>query len=359
MEDENQGKKDVKEVQVKLVEEKKDIRKEELTEILKVLSPGTFFRNAVEGIQKAKVGGLIVAYNEAMQQLFEGGFKINTRATAQRLIELSKMDGAIILSRDLRKILYANVLLTPNHSILSNETGTRHKAAERIAKQAETMVIAVSQRRDEIALFYKSLKYVIKDTSDIIRRSTEVLQILEKHREVFERNKRELDEEEFLKRPKIIKALLLIQRGIMILKISETLRGYIIELGIEGAIVKSRLKELLHRVEREVDEVIHDYTRLGFSKSKKILSILTYDELLDLENIRQCLGLSGDSEIAIPKGHRILEKLGIDEKDTGVLIKNFKHLPEILTLKKEDLIPFFDESRTAEIFEKINHERES
>jgi diadenylate cyclase len=347
-----------KEIQLHIVEEKKRIKKEEFTEVLKLLSPGTLFRTAIEGIQNAKVGGLIVMSNDIVENLFEGGFKINTRTTAQRLIELSKMDGAIILSKDLKRIMHANALITPDHSIPSNETGTRHKAAERIAKQADTMAVAVSQRRDEIALFYKNLKYVIKDTRDIIRRSTEFLQILEKHKEVFDRNKLDLDKEELKKKPKLIKALLLVQRAIMILKISRTLKSYIIELGTEGVIVKSRLNELLHRVEKEVDCIIRDYSKLGLSKSKKILSILSYDELLDLENIKQCLGLPEDSEVVLPKGHRILEKTGLSEKNAGTLVKNFKNLTSILELKGEDLTPFFEENKISEILEKIHHAKE-
>jgi len=346
-----------KEIQVRLVEGKKETKKEELTDILKIISPGTSLRSAIEGIQKAKTGGLIVACNEFTETLFEGGFKINARVTPQRLIELSKMDGAIILSRDLKKILHANVLLTPNNSIPSNETGTRHKAAERTAKQAETVVLTVSQRRDELALFYKNMKYVIRNTGEIIRRATEVLQILEKHKEVFEKNKSELDKEELKKRQVLTKALLLIQRGIMILKISDTLKGYIIELGAEGTIVKSRLREILYKVEKEIDDVVRDYTRLGLTKSKKILSVLSYEELLELDNIRQCLGLSEDKDIT-SKGHRALGRIGISEKDAGVLIKNFKNLISIYELRREDLIPFFEEERIIEILEKISHLKE-
>jgi len=346
-----------KEIQARLVEGKAEIKKEEITDVLKSISPGTLLRTAIEGIQKAKTGGLIVVYNDFVQNLFEGGFKINCRFTPQRIIELGKMDGAIIISKDLKKILYANVLLAPNHSIPSNETGTRHKAAERTAKQAGTMVMCISQRRDEIALFYKNIKYVIRDTNEIVRRATEILQILEKHREVFERNKKELDEEELNKKPALNKALLLIQRGVMILKISETLKRYIIELGVEGAIVKSRLKELLHRVEKEVDGVIRDYSRLGLAKSKKILSLLSYDELVELENIKQCLGLSGEPEILHPKGHRSLEKMGISEKDVGILIKNFKNLHFILDAQKEDIVKILGEEKTNDIFEKMHHER--
>ena len=347
-----------KEIQARLVENKEELKKEEITDILKLISPGTLLRTAIEGVLMAKTGGLIVAHNEFVENLFEGGFKINTRFTPQRLIELGKMDGAIILSKDLKKILYANVLLMPDNSISSNETGTRHKAAERIAKQANTMAITVSQRRDEIVLFYRNLKYTIRDTNDIIRRATGVLQILEKHKEIFEYNMDELDDEELKKKPRLTAALLLIQRGIMTLKISETLKAYIIELGGEGTIVKSRLKELLYGVEKEVDDVLRDYSKLGLSKSRKILSLLSYDELLNLENIKQCLGLSEDSEYIMPKGHRILEKIGISEKDAGILIKNFKNLISILSLKREDLIPFFEEEKINEILEKISHIKE-
>jgi diadenylate cyclase len=347
-----------KEIQVRLVENKLESKKEEITDILKNIAPGTMLRAGIEGVQKAKTGGLIVAHNEFVENLFEGGFKINARFTPQRLIELGKMDGAIILSRDLKKIMYSNVLLTPNNSIPSNETGTRHKAAERIAKQANTMVIAISQRRDEVTLFYRNIKYVLKDTNEIIRRATPILQILEKHREVLESNKTDLNNEESKPSPRIVKALLTIQRGMIILKLSETLKGYLIELGVEGTIVKARLKELLQRVEKDVDEIIKDYSKLGFTKTKRILSVLSYDELLELENIRQCLGLSEDSDSILPKGHRSLGRTGIVEKDIGILIKNFKNLISILELKREELIPFFGEERANDLIEKIKHAKE-
>lgn len=344
-----------KEIQARLVEGKNELKKEEITDILKNIAPGTLLRTGIEGVQKAKTGGLIVAYNDFVENLFEGGFKINARFTPQRLIELGKMDGAIILSHDLKKILYSNVLLTPNNSIPSNETGTRHKAAERTAKQANTMVIAISQRRDEITLFYKNIKYILRETNEIIRRATSVLQILEKHKEIFDKNKAELNDEELKAKPKVSKALLVVQRGMIVLKLSETLKGYIVELGVEGTIVKARLKEILQRVEKDVDEIIKDYSKLGFTKSKKILSVLSYDELLEIENIMQCLGISEDSENVFPKGHRVLEKTGIPEKEIGMLIKTFKNLNGILEAKKEELLPLFGEEKANEILEKIRH----
>jgi len=253
-----------KDVQIKLLETQKENKNFELSDALKLIAPGTSLRTAIEGVKKAKTGGLIVVYNDNVQNLFEGGFKINSKFTPQRIIELGKMDGAIIISKDLKKILYSNVLLTPNNSLPSNETGTRHKAAERTAKQAGSVVVCISQRRDEISLFYGNLKYIIKETDEIIRRASSILQIIEKHREIFDKNLQELNNEEIKKKPRIIKALYLIQRGMILVKISGTLKDYLLELGDEGLIVKSRLKELLYSVEDQLNLTLKDYSKLVF-----------------------------------------------------------------------------------------------
>lgn len=148
-------------------------------EILKLVSPGTSLRIALDDILRAGNGSLIVVMNDKIAEIIEGGFKVNCKFTHQRLSELSKMDGAVILSEDLKKILYANVLMIPDSSIPTNETGTRHKAAERSARQAGTIVIAVSERRKKITLYYSGLRYVLKNAEEILRRATETLQILE------------------------------------------------------------------------------------------------------------------------------------------------------------------------------------
>lgn len=340
-----------RDIQIKLInQENKNF---DISDVLKLISPGTSLRTAIEGVKNAKTGGLIVVYNDNLSNLFEGGFKINAKFTPQRIIELGKMDGAIILSKDLKKILYANVLLTPDNSIPSNETGTRHKAAERTAKQTGTMVICISQRRSEISLFYGNLKYVVRDTDEIIRRATGILQILEKHREIFDKNLQELNNEELKKKPKLIKALSLIQRGIILIKISNQLKDYLLELGSEGLIVKFRLKELLHGVEEQLMLTLKDYSKIGFLKSYKILSLLSYEDLLNINNIKECLGISED--FLYPKGFRFLYNNNVSEETINVLISNFKNLQIILDLRKEDLTNLFGEEKSEIILEKITH----
>ena len=120
----------------------------ELIDVLKMFSPGTSIRSALDDVLRAKLGALIVIDKEGISSIVEGGFKINCKFVPQRLAELSKMDGATILSKDLKKILYANTFLDPNVNIMTKETGTRHKAAERTAKQFNTIVVSVSERKN-------------------------------------------------------------------------------------------------------------------------------------------------------------------------------------------------------------------
>lgn len=158
-------------------EEETETTEEEFFNMLRIIAPGTNLRTGLNGALKAGKGALIAIENEKVTPLIDGGFRINARFTPQRLIELTKMDGAIILSKDMKKINYANVLLTPDNKIKSLETGTRHKAAERTAKQTGTLVIAISERKHEINLYYRKIKYPIVSTDELLRKTSENIQI--------------------------------------------------------------------------------------------------------------------------------------------------------------------------------------
>ena len=125
----------------------------ELVDILKMIAPGTPIREGLDNILKAKTGGLIVIGNiKEIENIVDGGFFVNVEFTPARLYELAKMDGAIILSDDLKQILYANAQLIPDFNITTVETGTRHRTAERVAKQTGNIVISISQRRGIITI---------------------------------------------------------------------------------------------------------------------------------------------------------------------------------------------------------------
>ena len=285
---------DKKEIQKTILNQSKHIEKateDEFINVLKMIAPGTHFRTALDGILKGGKGALIVLENELLHSIIEGGFRINARFTPQRLVELSKMDGAIILSNDIKKIEHANVLLMPDNTIRSLETGTRHKAAERTAKQIGELAIAISERRHEITLFYKNIRYPLKRTDEILGKVNQYTQIIEKQRELFDNALKRLMSSELFLNPNLKQAILVIQKGKLIQKMADELKQPIVELGNEGPVFKSRLKELLSGVEKETNLVLKDYTLISLKNSKSFLDDFSYDELQDQEKLLKTLSL--------------------------------------------------------------------
>src|SRR3989344_1526431 len=225
--------KEINEVQSSIISGKPITNKatqEEFLQVLKAISPGTKLRTAIDGTLKGGKGALIVIENEYLTPLLDGGFKMNARFTPQRLIELSKMDGAIILSKDLKKIIHSNVMLYPDSSISTNETGTRHKSAERTAKQTGALVIAISERKHEITVYFKDKRHKISSAEEILQKTSEHLQFMEKQRELFDKYLEQLTYLEISNQPSLNKAIKVIQKGKFIKKLAMKLKQTSIEL---------------------------------------------------------------------------------------------------------------------------------
>jgi diadenylate cyclase len=246
------------------------------------------------------------------------------------------MDGAIILSEDFKKILYANTLLVPNMAFNSIETGTRHQAAERTAKQINGLVIAVSERKSSISIYYGNTRYVLQNTHELLRRATETLQILEKQREVFNELFTNLNVLEVTGLVSITDICTILERLEMIKKMSNIMNEYIIELGKEGIIVRMRMREITKGIEGKEEDILKDYT-VRPSRARQFLENLSFDELLDIENIAKVVfGKSLDSSI-YPKGYRLLNKTNLNKAEIESLIKHFKNLDNILNASNESL----------------------
>ncbi len=321
----------IKEIQRKIVEKsgESDVTEDEFLSILKWIVPGTNLRAALDGALKVGKGALIIIENENMLSLMDGGFRINTKFTPQKLIELTKMDGAIILGKDLRKINYANVLLTPSSKISTNETGTRHKAAERTAKQAGTLAIAISERKNEITLYYKKIRYPIINTDELLRKANEHLQMLEKQRELFDINSEKLTKTDLKNYFNLSQAIQVIQKGKIVQKIASDLKRYSVELGREGTLLRIRLKEIALGVEKETDLTIKDYAKLDLNQTKLVLNALTYDEILDENIICQILGYENPNSNDTIPGWHILMKTSLSEDEIENVIKkagNWKNI---------------------------------
>lgn len=318
----------------------KQVKEYRLIEALKLVSPGTILRTAIDDLLQAGMGALIAINSPGLKGILEGGFKVNAKLTYQRIVELAKMDGAIILSSDLSKILYANVLLFPDISINTNETGTRHKAAERTARQAETLTIAISERRKKITIYYGKLSYILKHTEELLSRATETLQILEKQRELLDELLGNLNVLEISGLVVVGDICSVLQRMEILMRTAKTIERYLIELGREGIIIKMRLRELLKNVEREKKFILKDY-----SAREDALDEFSFDDLLDADNIANLLFSKSGDDRAYAKGFRILNKMNIDKQDINLLLKNFTDLNSILRADENGLENLLGERR--------------
>ena len=341
---ENKNKKSVSvENNSKLPPEKNKFEEREITliEVLKKFSPGTSIRAALDDILRARMGALVVADNEGLLEIIEGGFKLNSKFSQQRLVELAKMDGAIVLSNDFKKILYANTLLSPSIRLSTRETGTRHKAAERTAKQFNTIVVAVSERRNRVTVYFGDNKYILEETSEVLRRAAETLQILEKQKEIFNDLIINMNILEINNLVTILDVCNILQRIEVIERISEKFKRYLVELGKEGIVVSMRLKELTKNLHKEREMILRDYFRSKYFRIDSILKDMNFDLLLETSNLSKILFGKFCDESISSRGMRILSKTNLPEKEMKILIKNFKTLDILFNLDENSLIKLF------------------
>jgi diadenylate cyclase len=184
-----------------------------------------------------------------------------------------------------------------------------------------TLVIAVSERKHEITLYHKNLRRTLLNSSELLRKTNEHIQLLEKQREIFDTNIAHLTKMEMRNYPSVDSAVQVVQKGYAIQKIAEDIQKSLIELGKEGSLLKTRLKELLTNVREETELVIKDYTKLDVKKSRTLLQSLTYDDLLEKENITKSLAYDAPLQHKQIKGWRVLNKTSLDEAEIALLVK--------------------------------------
>ena len=312
----------------------------QMIEILKLIAPGTPIREGLENILKAKTGGLIViGDSKEVLEIVDGGFSIDVEYTPAKLYELAKMDGAIVLSGDLKRILLANTQLIPSSDILTNETGTRHRTAERTAKQTGELVISVSQRRNIITLYKGNYRYVLEDTSKVITKANQALQTVEKYKKVFDSKLNILNEYEFNDIVTLENVIISIQRAEMVMTVAEEVNKAIYELGEEGRLLQMQLDELVGDMELEELLIIKDYMVPNKKKTPedilKEIKQITHEELLKPQEIAKILGYEDfdnyDEVGVFTKGYRVLNKIPrVPANIVENLVKSFKSFQHIL-----------------------------
>lgn len=322
-------------------------RSDALLAALRLVAPGTPLREGIERIIQARMGALIVVgAGPDVLSVCSGGFLLDAEFTPQRLSELAKMDGAIILSVDCTRIVRANVHLVPDPNIPTSETGTRHRTAERVARQIEVPVITISEDRSEVAIHVRGLKRAIEPTPRVLARADQALQILERYKTRLDAVSGSLSALEVEDLVTVRDAATVLQRAEMVRRIAEEIEGYVIELGADGRLVMLQLDELMGGVEEDRRLVAKDYyvekPDGELTDVMRRLASLDDDSVLDLHEVAAVLRLPGavslDAAIQ-PRGFRLLHKIPrLPEIVSDHVVDRFANLQKIMRASEDDLV---------------------
>ncbi len=317
---------------------------------LAMVAPGTPLRDALERILRGRTGGLIVlGYDRVVEALCTGGFVLDVEFSATRLRELAKMDGAVVVDRDVTKIHRAAVQMVPDPTIPTEESGTRHRTAERVAKQTGYPVISVSQSMQIVALYIDGRRYVLEDSPSILSRANQALATLERYKLRLDEVAGTLSALEIEDLVTTRDVSLVVQRLEMVRRISHEIEGYVVELGTDGRLLTLQLEELVSGVESDRELITRDYLPPQAGRRARTvedvlseLDALTGPELLDLGAIARTLGFPGGTEgldVAVsPRGYRLLAKVPrLPRAVVDRLVKHFSSLQKLLAAGIDDL----------------------
>ncbi len=283
-----------------------------------MVAPGTALREGVDNIVHARTGALVVVGDpEELSFLFSGGIKLDIDYSPAYLYQVAKMDGAIILNANATKIAMANVQLIPDPTILSLETGTRHRTGERVSKQTDALVIAISQRREIVSLYVDGAKYILEDIPTVLAKANQALATLDKYRVRLDQVSTRLTALEFEGGATLHDVLTVLQRSELVTRMAVEIERYIVELGTEGRLIEMQLEETMVGTAADKAALVHDYLAEpddeAFAMALDQLGRLPHQELIDFGRLAELLGydrkLNTLDYPVSPRGYRILGRI--------------------------------------------------
>lgn len=318
-----------------------------LRAVLAGVAPGTQLRDGLERILRGRTGALIVlGTDRTIDTISSGGFRLDVPFSSTGLRELAKMDGAIILDADATRIIRAAVHLMPDATIHSEETGTRHRTADRVARMTGYPVISVSQSMQIIALYVGERRYVLEDTGSILGRANQALATLERYKMRLDEVSSTLSALEIEDLVTVRDVAVVAQRLEMVTRIAREIEDYVLELGTDGRLMALQLEELVTGVDQDRLLVVRDYQPAG-KKARAPEAVLADMEaldataLVDVSAVAQALGLGSnellDSPVA-PRGYRLLAKVPrLPATVVERLVDHFGGLQKLLGAGIDDL----------------------
>jgi diadenylate cyclase len=315
---------------------------------LEMIAPGTALREGIESILHARTGGLIVIGEpEDLSFLNSGGIKLEIDYTPAFLYQVAKMDGAIILNANATKIAMANVQLMPDPTILSHETGTRHRTAERVSKQTDALVIAVSQRREVVSLYVDGVKYILADIPVMLAKANQALATLDKYRTRLDQVSMRLTALEFEGGATLHDVLTVLQRSELVTRMAVEIERYIVELGSEGRLIEMQLEETMVGAAAEKAALVRDYLsgysdETAFAGALEEIGRLAHQDLLDFGRLAELL--SYDRKLntldypVSPRGYRVLGRIPrLPKLVVSQIVGEFGGLDELLAATDSEL----------------------
>jgi diadenylate cyclase len=272
-----------------------------------------------------------------------GGFLLDAEFSPQRLSELAKMDGAIILADDASRIARANVHLVPDSGIATSETGTRHRTAERVARQIAVPVVTVSEDMAVVAVHLGTAKYTLEPIPRVLARANQALTILERYKARLDTVTHSLSglEVEGLVTVRDVAAVL--QRCEMVRRIADEVEQYVIELGEDGRLVTMQLDELIAGVFEEQELVIRDYCAANDVSDEILERLRELDEvqLLDAHAVAHALMSQRDVDLELAlesRGYRLLRMVPrLPGNIADRVVEHLGTLQQVLRASKSDL----------------------
>jgi diadenylate cyclase len=310
------------------------------------VAPGTGLRAGIDDIIRSKEGALIVIGDpEELSFLYSGGMKLDLPFTPQLLYELAKMDGAIIVNEGVSRLAYANVQLMPDPTIASDETGTRHRTAERVAKQTGALVISISQQRETVTVFLGPRRYQLESIADLLAKTNQALGTLETYRQRLDQVLTRLTALEFQNAVVLDDVLVVLQRAELTTRMAEEIERACVELGTEGRMIRMQLEELVGEVPSEKAAVLYDYHHVGGAEATRegleALTALPYTDLLEFE-LLAVLGYPAtinplDHTVA-PRGYRVLSHIPrLPDSVVRHVVENMDNLDAIVRASQREL----------------------
>jgi diadenylate cyclase len=318
-----------------------------LLRALDVVAPGGALREGIDNIVHSRTGGLLVVGDlDDISHLLSGGIKLDVDYTPAMLYQVAKMDGAIVLNGEATKIAWANVQLMPDPTILSSETGTRHRTAERVSKQTTALVIAISQRRDVVSLYVEGTKYILQDIPAVLAKANQGLATLEKYRQRLDQVSSRLTRLEFEGGGVLHDALSVLQRAELVTRMAVEVERYIVELGTEGRLIEMQLEETMVGVAADKTALIRDYSvedsEGNLTSVLQALGRMPHQDVLDFGRLAELLGYDRkvntlDFPVS-PRGYRVLGRVPRIPK---LVVQKITHelggLDEVLAASDEEL----------------------